>query len=366
MVGLAGFEADAAKWIRMVGSRVPSYVRLLEELLSVLADTKIGPPVRRRLEAPWLTRRFEASYERPLLLLGALRASALEEGSGHPLWSAIAAEPPARQAISRASLLAALAPERHAAYARFAGRAVQTNETSRAVAWLWPAHLLAADGGARPLALVDLGASAGLNLVGDQLPAIWTDGAGAPLPVVQAPAVRLRLGLDARPLDARDEAAVGWLKACIWPGEPNRTSRLEAAVAAFRRQPTGDPEAPRVEQSDAEQMPARLAVATAGLPEDTLVIAYQTIFIEYLPSDVRRAYVDGMHTWLAESRHPAAWVELELTREPSRHSPAELRATFRGKDEDLHTAVLARCGYHPGAVDTQPDGVAAFRAALPR
>jgi hypothetical protein len=365
MVGLAGFEADAAKWIRMVGSRVPSYVRLLEELLAILADPKLGPPVRRRLEAPWASRRFEASYERPLLMLASLRAAALEEGNAHPLWPAIAAEPPSRLAITRAALLAALAPERHAAYARFAARAVQTNETSRAVAWLWPAHLLGADGGALPLALVDLGASAGLNLVGDHLPAIWTDGAGATLPVVQGPAIRLRLGLDARPLDARDEAAVSWLKACIWPGEPKRITRLDAAVAAFRRDASSESEAPKVQQADAEQMPERLAAATAELPAGTLVLAYQTIFIEYLPSDVRRAYVDGMHSWLADAAQPAVWIELELTREPSRHSPAELRATFRGKDGDLHTSVLARCGYHPGAVDVQPDGVSAFQAAFP-
>jgi hypothetical protein len=112
-------------------------------------------------------------------------------------------------------------------------------------------------------------------------------------------------------------------------------------------------------------MPERLAAATAELPAGTLVLAYQTIFIEYLPSDVRRAYVDGMHSWLADAAQPAVWIELELTREPSRHSPAELRATFRGKDGDLHTSVLARCGYHPGAVDVQPDGVSAFQAAFP-
>ena len=124
--------------------------------------------LRRRLEAPWSGRRFEATYERPLLMLATLRASALEEGVSHPLWAAIAAEPPSRQAVNRASVLAALSPERHFMYSRFAQRAVQTNETSRAVAWLWPAHLLGADDGGRPLALVDLGASAGLNLIGDR------------------------------------------------------------------------------------------------------------------------------------------------------------------------------------------------------
>jgi hypothetical protein len=356
MIGLAGFEADAAKWIRMVGSRVPSYVRLLQELLVLMSDEEKGPVIRRRLEAPWAGRKFEATYERPLLMLATLRASALEEGESHPLWPAIAAEPPSRQIINRESVLAALTPERHFMYKRFAQRAVQTNETSRAVSWLWPAHLLGADDGARPLALVDLGASAGLNLVGDKLPAIWTDGAGAPFPVVQAPDVRMRLGLDARPLDAADDAAVAWLKACIWPGEPQRVARLQAAVAAFREQ-TSAPVRPHVEQVDAEQMPARLDAATRDLPPDTVVMAYQTIVIEYLPAEVRRAYVDGMHSWLVQSPRRALWIELELTREPSRHSPAELRASFRGKDWDLHSVVLARCGYHPAAVDAQPEGV---------
>ena len=364
MVGLAGFEADAAKWIRMVGSRVPGYVRLLQELLALLSEPELGPPIRRRLEAPWSGRRFEATYERPLLLLASLRASALAEGSKHPLWSAIAAEPPSRLAVTRAAVLAALAPERHAAYSRFAQRAVQTNETSRAVAWLWPAHLLGADAGARPLALVDLGASAGLNLVGDRLPAIWTDGAGAPFPVVQAPAVRMRLGLDARPLDAREDASVAWLKACIWPGEPHRVTRLDAAVAAFRKEGDASSGRPRVEQADAEQMPARLDAATRDLPANTLVLAYQTIFIEYLPADVRRAYVDGMHTWLTQTPRSAVWIELELTREPSRHSPAEMRASFRSRDWDLHTVVLARCGYHPAAVDAQPEGVTKLRTTF--
>ena len=65
MVALAGFEADAGQWIRMVGSRVPSYVRLLQELLALMADPEKGGPIRRRLEAPWAGRRFEATYERP-------------------------------------------------------------------------------------------------------------------------------------------------------------------------------------------------------------------------------------------------------------------------------------------------------------
>ena len=107
-------------------------------------------------------------------------------------------------------------------------------------------------------------------------------------------------------------------------------------------------------------MPARLEAATRDLPAETIVLAYQTIFIEYLPADVRRAYVDGMHTWLVQSPRRTLWIELELTREPSRHSPAELRASYRGKDWDLHNVVLARCGYHPAAVDVQPDGVATF------
>ena len=57
---------------------------------------------------------------------------------------------------------------------------MKTNETSRALAWLWPASLA---GGGRRIALADVGASAGLNLVADALPNPWTTEDGSPLEV---------------------------------------------------------------------------------------------------------------------------------------------------------------------------------------
>ena len=58
----------------------------------------------------------------------------------------------------------ALDPTRESAYRALAERWVQTNDTLRSVIWRWPAWLAGCEGGARPLCLVDLGASAGLNL----------------------------------------------------------------------------------------------------------------------------------------------------------------------------------------------------------
>jgi hypothetical protein len=65
---------------------------------------------------------------------------------------------------------AAIAPERTRFWQALRERAVQTNETTRAVTWLWPAALLGAAGKRRAIALVDIGTSAGLNLTADALP----------------------------------------------------------------------------------------------------------------------------------------------------------------------------------------------------
>jgi hypothetical protein len=359
--GLSGFAAEARAWVQGTRGRVPSYARLVDEMLAFL-DEPAGTPVRDALEQAWGRRDFEASYHRPLLLFAALRAEALDEGPGHPLWEGIAAEPPRAETVTRAAVAAALAPERLRMYARLATRSVQTNETSRAVAWLWPAHLLGAGDGGRPLALVDVGASAGLNLIADHLPAPWTDPAGVPLPVVRAPLTLLRLGFDRSPLDVRDADAVAWLEACIWPGEPHRLDRLRAAAAAMRSARASHVPL-RLERAEAAEIPALLEAHTRSLPPHTLVIVYQTVFIEYLSPAAAAAYVGGMRRWLGHA--PAAvWIELELGEQPSAQYPASLRATARDAAGQLRTLPLARCSYHPSVVAPAADAVAELQAAL--
>ena len=140
---------------------------------------------------------------------------------------------------------------------------MQTNETSRAVAWLWPAALAGCADGRRPLTLFDVGCSAGLNLAGDRLRAAWTDGAGAPLPVATTATIVGRHGFDLAPLDIGRDDDLTWLRACVWPGETARLERLDAAVDAFRALAQG-PVPPRLETADLADVPSHLERLARG------------------------------------------------------------------------------------------------------
>src|SRR4051812_9485751 len=89
------FVDDMAQWRRAAGSRAPSYHRILQELAAVLAeDSREGADLVDRFRAAWAGRTFRIFYDRPLLLLAALRMDALVEGDVHPLWSALVSPEP--------------------------------------------------------------------------------------------------------------------------------------------------------------------------------------------------------------------------------------------------------------------------------
>jgi len=341
--GIDGLAEELARQARHVAGRSPPYERALALLPAVLAG-----PAGRLVAAAWEHRRFHGWYDRPLLLLAALRADARAEGPSHPLHAAFAAEPPDPHAVTGAALAAALDGARERVFRLLAHRSVQTNETSRAVAWLWPAALAGATGGARPIALADVGASAGLNLVADALPAPWTFEDGAPVEVARGIHAVARLGLDEAPLDAANDADAEWLRACVWPGETERAARLEAALAAFRAA-RPRPDAPVLVPIAARSVPARLDVLSAA-DRGVLVLAYQSVLRDYLAPDEREEYETGMRAWLAT--HPAGralWVELEGDPggDPDPARAAALVAHVRA-DGGLRSIELARCGFHPG------------------
>jgi hypothetical protein len=375
--GLERFVDDAQGWRAGVGGRVPVYDRLLEAaagLVEAPADAA-ERAARARLEAAWRERRFTAAYDRPLLLLAALRAEAFRAGPAHALHAALAAEPPRPEAVTRAALAGALADAPARLHVDLATRWVQTNETSRAVTWLWPAQLAGCSDGARPLALADVGCSAGLNLIGDALPPLWTDGGGQPLPTAERVRTVARLGLDARPLDVGRAEDAAWLRACVWPGEGARLARLDGAIAALRAAREA-PGGPTLEALDVVEVPARLDSLAAGLPDDGLVLAYQTVVRDYLPPAVRTGHEQAMRAWIAGTRGPArVFVELEAppeTFEPPGGpkavgpTPMALTAHVAGGAGGVETFVLARCGYHPTLVIPDPEAVASFARALAR
>ena len=188
-----------------------------------------------------------------------------------------------------------------------ATRRTQTNETARCAALL-PAFAAVAD--ERPLALIEIGASAGLNLLWDRYAYDYgRSTAGAPaspltiacelvgphVPPLDPPPVSWRVGLDLSPLDASDPGDARWLRACLWPDQPARHERLEAALAIARAHPV------EVRRGDAlSELPGLIAEA----PEDALVCVFHTAVLAYF----EREQIDALATLLEAVERDVAWI----------------------------------------------------------
>ncbi len=136
-------------------------------------------------------------------------------------------------------------------------RRVQTNEVARCACLLPAFALVAGEAADAPLALIEIGTSAGLNLLWDhygydygngrragvqdsalQIPCTLRGDRPPPLPA-RLPDVAFRVGIDLHPIDASDADDVLWLRALIWPEHHERVERLEQALEIARtRQPT--------------------------------------------------------------------------------------------------------------------------------
>ena len=167
-------------------------------------------------------------------------------------------------------------------------RATQTNEAGRCAALL---PVLAAL--PQPLALLEVGASAGLCLYPDRYAYRYGDhvvGSGEPVlecaltgvaPPAGVPEVVWRAGLDLNPLDVTDPADVAWLDALIWPEHAHRRARLRAAAAVAAAEP-----ALLVRGDLVDDLPALAAQAPAGA---TLVVFHTSVMF-YVAEPRRQAF----------------------------------------------------------------------------
>jgi hypothetical protein len=182
-------------------------------------------------------------------------------------------------------------------------RATQTNEAGRCAILL---PVLAAL--PQPLALLDVGASAGLCLYPDRYGYRYGDhrvGAGGPLLDCAAtgmalpaarPEVAWRAGLDLNPLDVTDPADFAWLEALIWPEHAHRRARLRAAAALAAAEP------PLLVRGDlADDLPALAAQAPAGA---TLVV-FHTSMMYQVPAPRREAFIAAVRAL------PGHWIAIE-------------------------------------------------------
>ncbi|WP_020575181.1 DUF2332 domain-containing protein [Actinopolymorpha alba] len=174
--------------------------------------------------------------------------------------------------------------------AEMRARATQTNEAGRCAVLL---PVLAAL--PQPLALLEVGASAGLCLYPDRYAYRYGDhlvGSGEPVlecaatgmaPPGSFPSVVWRAGLDLNPLDVTDPADVAWLDALIWPEHAHRRARLRAAAAI------GAVEPPLLVRGDVvDDLPALAAKA----PEGATLVVFHTSVMYQVPAPRRQAFVE--------------------------------------------------------------------------
>ncbi len=350
-MGTDGLRGELGVQRDFLKESVPAYARLLEWLPDLLERHFVE-----RLSAAWAGRTFGAVYERPVLLLAALRYASLCGGADHPLFAGLV-EPADASALSVSALSSALDDERF--WHAVAARRVQTNEVSRAVCWVWVAALRAQVEPDVPVNLFDVGASAGLTLSGDRLEPYWRDSQGSVwLSGMPLPPIRARVGFEKHPVNLDDEDDVRWLEACIWPGQQERIHRFARALAAYRSLAHSD--APiRVECASVGEVAARIQAFQGS------AIAYQTIVRDYLEPDERERYVSDMRRWLRAHPVTANWVELELPHD-GQPAPRSCAITVHVADWSglVHSFELARCHPHPDVLDVDEAQVQAFRTLI--
>jgi hypothetical protein len=182
------------------------------------------------------------------------------------------------------------------------GRATQTNEIGRCAALLPALATLP-----QPLALIDVGASAGLLLfpdkysyrygtttIGASAPMLDCDAVGITLPA-RRPTVVSRAGVDLNPLDITDPADVAWLEALIWPEQTHRRERLRAAIEIASADP------PHLVRGGLESVPDLVARVPAGATP----VVYHTSVLYQVPAAPRAAFIETVRAL------PGHWISIE-------------------------------------------------------
>jgi hypothetical protein len=235
-------------------------------------------------------------------------------------------------------------------------RATQTNEPARCTALL---PLLDAVPG--PLALIEVGASAGLCLYPDRYaydydgtrlgpasPVLLTcrvrgDG---PLPS-RLPDVRARLGIDLNPLDVTDPDVRAWLRALVWPGPhaAARLARLDAAAEIARCEP------PRILAGDLIE---RLPDALELVPPGCTPVVFSTAVLIYLPRARRQQFAELVRSlpvrWIAQEG-PGALPDVAAALPPGEEAHGRFLLSLDG-------APLAWTAPHGGGIDWLPGAAA--------
>ncbi len=207
--------------------------------------------------------------------------------------------------------------QRHEMEALLDSRDLQTNDCGRS-AIIGPGLTWIDAQFDAPLAMVDVGASVGLNLLCDRYRLDYgsygSTGpltspvevrcrvvSGAPPIAERLPRLATRVGIDRSPIDLSNPDDARWLLACVWP-DGGRLERMDAAIRLAQRDP------PLVIPGDANEI---LPVVLRGLDRNTVAIVVTTWSFAYFTIEQRREFLRLLE--IESQTRPVAWLSAEGT-----------------------------------------------------
>lgn len=195
-------------------------------------------------------------------------------------------------------------------------RNVQTNEVGRC-SHLMPAFGIVAQAARQRLALIDVGAGAGLNLLWDRFDYRYSDGSvfgtgespvrivcesRGPMPNTPArfPEVAYRVGVDLEPIDLADDEQYRWLQALIWADHADRAALLANARRVWLQ------DTPQVVAGDAVD---RLPELIQAAPDDAALCVFHCHVLNQFPVPARAAFSEALRS--ASRQRPVFHVSSE-------------------------------------------------------
>lgn len=247
-----------------------------------------------------------------------------------------------------------------------ASRTTQTNEIGRGAVL----RAILASQGVNPVALIDVGCSAGLNLLVDRYRFVYrsrepgiaheitagpesaivvrasTSGRAPSTLDAALPPIAARIGLDLSPLDVRDERDARWLQACVWPSDLDRRRRLTDATALARDV--------RLDLRTVDATSALPALLDALDPDLTPVVFHSWV-VSYFDGDSKTRFADAMRTMVIA--RDGLWISAEgagvvpgLAFDPAQENDGReatlWHCTRRGVAGDARSTLVARSHPH--------------------
>jgi len=243
-----------------------------------------------------------------------------------------------------------------------ATRSTQTNEIGRCSV-LRPAWAVVAEEVQRPLGLVELGCSAGLNLLFDQWAYAYSpDGPrygdpatdvlveaqsrGGALPALGPVELGSRVGIDLHPIPVADDEAARWLLACVWPEQLSRFRRLQKAIEVARTRQL------RLVAGDIVELLPSIA---QNVPMDQHLSVQNSWVLNYLPIQARQQLMSVLNdlgvtrdlSWVSiESPEFAPGLDLPARRDGAGDSGASVAVLSTWRDGHRTVRRLADCHPH--------------------